>query len=130
MLFNRRALSTVHRTNKGHNIKGYNNKGVNTQYSISASVRPIVKQMLVSLDEKVPEDLGVVIPDYFFWFYPPFFTVLKIVLSTYGPVILVVVVVVEKKVLSHPTMGGVILRLGALPEPWESENTSEDLRRS
>ena len=32
--------------------------------------------------------------------------------------------------LSHPTMGGVILRLGALPEPWESENTSEDLRRS
>ena len=35
--------------------------------------------MLVSLDEKVPEDLGVVIPDYFFWFYPPVFTVLKIV---------------------------------------------------
>ena len=23
----------------------------------------------------------------------------------------------EKKVLSHPTMGGVILRLGTLPEP-------------
>ena len=40
------------------------------------------------------------------------------------------VVVVVDKVLSHPTMGGVILRLGALPEPWESENTSEDLRRS
>ena len=37
--------------------------------------------------------------------------------------VVVVVVVVEKKVLSHPTMGGVILRLGALPEPWESENT-------
>ena len=45
-------------------------------------------------------------------------------------VVVVVVVVVEKKVLSHPTMGGVILRLGTLPEPWESENTSEDLRRS
>ena len=36
----------------------------------------------------------------------------------------------EKKVFFDPTMGGVILRLGALPEPWESENTSEDLRRS
>ena len=49
-------------------------------------VRPIVKQMLVSLDGKVPEDLGVVIPDYFFWLYPPVFTVLKIVLGTYGSV--------------------------------------------
>ena len=48
-------------------------------------VRPIVRQILVSLDEKVPEDLGVAIPDYFFWFYPPVFTVLKIVFSTYGP---------------------------------------------
>ena len=48
--------------------------------------RPIVKQMLVSLERKVSEDLGVVISNYFFWFYPPFFTVLKIVLSTYGPV--------------------------------------------
>ena len=37
---------------------------------------------------------------------------------------------VEKKVFSYPTMGGVILRLGTLPEPWESENTPEDLRRS
>ena len=36
----------------------------------------------------------------------------------------VVVVVVEKKVLSHPTMGGIILRLGTLPEPLESENTT------
>ena len=27
-------------------------------------------------------------------------------------------------------MSGVILRLGTLPEPWESENTSKDLRRS
>ena len=44
--------------------------------------------------------------------------------------VLLVVVVVEKKVFSHPTVGGVILRLGTLPEPWESENTSEDLRRS
>ena len=41
-----------------------------------------------------------------------------------------VVVVVVDKFLSHPTMGGVILRLETLPEPWESENTSEDLRRS
>ena len=50
------------------------------------NVRPIVKQMLVSLDREVPEDLGVTIPNYFFWFYPPVFTVLKVVLSTYGPV--------------------------------------------
>ena len=38
-------------------------------------VRSMVKQMLVSLDRKVPEDLDVVIPDYFFWFYSPVFTV-------------------------------------------------------
>ena len=75
-----------------------------------------MKRMLVSLDGKVREDLGVVIPDYFFLFYPP--------------VVVVVVVVVDKKVLFYPTMGGVILRLGTLPEPWESENTLEDLRRS
>ena len=49
-------------------------------------VRPIVKQMLVSLDGKVPEDLGVVTPDYFFRFYSPVVTVLKIVFSTYGSV--------------------------------------------
>ena len=42
--------------------------------------------MLVSLDREVIEDLGVIIPDYFFWFYLPVFTVLKVVLSTYGPV--------------------------------------------
>ena len=41
----------------------------------------------------------------------------------------VVVVVAEKK-FSHPTMGGVIRRLGTLPELWESENMPEDLRRS
>ena len=45
-------------------------------------------------------------------------------------VVLFVVVVVEKKIFFHPTMGDVILRLGTLPEPWESENMSEDLRRS
>ena len=44
--------------------------------------------------------------------------------------VLVVAVLVEKKVLFHPTMGGVILRLGTLPEIWESENTSDDLSRS
>ena len=43
---------------------------------------PIVKQMHVSLNGEVSEDLGVIIPDYFFWFYPPVFTVL----TTYGPV--------------------------------------------
>ena len=32
-------------------------------------VRPIVKQMLVSLDGEVPEDLGMIIPDYVFWYY-------------------------------------------------------------
>ena len=41
-----------------------------------------------------------------------------------------VVAVVAKKVFSHPAIGGVILRFGTLPEPWESENTSENLRRS
>ena len=46
-------------------------------------VRPIVKQVLVSLDGEVPEDLGVIILQYFFWFYPPVFTVLNVVLSTY-----------------------------------------------
>ena len=42
--------------------------------------------MLVSLDREVSEDLDVIIPDYFFWFYPPVFTVLKVVLSKYGSV--------------------------------------------
>ena len=50
------------------------------------NVRPKVKLMLVSLNREVPEDLGVVIPDNFFWFYSPVFTVLKVVLRTYGPV--------------------------------------------
>ena len=45
-----------------------------------------MNQMLASLDRKFSEDLGAVIPDYFFWFYSPVFTVLKIVLSTYCPV--------------------------------------------
>ena len=34
---------------------------------------------------------------------------------------------VEQKVLTQPTMGSVILRLGALPKPWESGNIPEDL---
>ena len=50
------------------------------------NVRPIVKQKLVSLDGKVLEDLGAVIPDCFFWFYSPVFTALKTVPSAYGPV--------------------------------------------
>ena len=47
-------------------------------------------------------------------------------------VMVVVAIIVEKKVkvLSHPTMGGVIFRLGSLPAPWKTNNTSEDLRRS
>ena len=49
-------------------------------------VRPIVKQMLVSLDEKVSENFVVVIPDYIFWFYPPVFTMPKILLSAYDPI--------------------------------------------
>ena len=49
-------------------------------------VRLIVKQKLVSLDRRVLEHLGEVILDYFFWFYPPVFAVLKIVFSAYGPV--------------------------------------------
>ena len=48
--------------------------------------RPIVKQMLVGLDGEVPEDLGVIVPDYYFLFYPPVFTVLKVALRTHGPV--------------------------------------------
>ena len=47
-------------------------------------VRLIVKQMLVSLDGEISADLSVIIPDYFSWFYPTDFTVLKVVLSTYG----------------------------------------------
>ena len=43
-------------------------------------VRSIVKQMLVSLDGDVQEDVEEIIPDYFLWFYPPVFTVLKVVL--------------------------------------------------
>ena len=42
-------------------------------------VRPIVKQMLVGLNGEVPEDVGVMVPDNSFWFYPPVFTVLKVV---------------------------------------------------
>ena len=45
-------------------------------------------------------------------------------------VIMIIIIVIIEKKFSHPTMGGVILRLGTLPESWESENTSEDLRRS
>ena len=48
--------------------------------------RLIVKHMNVSMNKKVLEDIGVIIPDYFFWFYSPVFTVLKAELSTYGPV--------------------------------------------
>ena len=48
-------------------------------------VRSIVQRVLVSLDRKVLAGLGVDIPDYFFWSYPPVFTVLKVVLSAYGP---------------------------------------------
>ena len=149
-------------------------------------VRPIVKQMLVSLDGKVPKDLGWLLLTNFSWFCPPVFTVLKIILSTYVPVYYWCHTVVslsvlgpcevaattgdmfhgfcmlfaqpafwilhsvvdlvchcpgveglllsssskEKKVLFYHTISEVILRLCALPESWESENTSEDGRRS
>ena len=49
-------------------------------------VRLIVRQMLVGLDGKVSEDHGMIVPDQFFWLYPPVFTMLKVVLSTYGDV--------------------------------------------
>ena len=42
--------------------------------------------LVIAVDGEVPEDLCVIIFDYFFWFYPPVFTVLMVVLSTYGPV--------------------------------------------
>ena len=42
--------------------------------------------LVIAVDGEVPKDLCVIIFDYFFWFYPPVFTVLKIVLSTYGSV--------------------------------------------
>ena len=45
-----------------------------------------MKQILVSLDREAPENLDVIVPDYFFWFYPLVFTVLKVVLGTYDPV--------------------------------------------
>ena len=44
--------------------------------------------------------------------------------------VLAVVVAVRLTPLGCGERGDVILRLGSLPEPWESENTSEDLRRS
>ena len=50
------------------------------------NVKPIVKQMLDGLERKVPEDLRLIIPDYFFWSYPTVFAVLKAVLSTNGSV--------------------------------------------
>ena len=50
------------------------------------NVRPFVKQMLIGLDRKISKDRGVIVPDYFFWFYSPVLTVLKVVLSTYGPI--------------------------------------------
>ena len=58
-----------------------------------------------------------------------------VVVLVVGSVVIVVVVLVvvgseKKEVLSHPTMGGVILRFETLPEPWDSEYTSEDLHRS
>ena len=40
-------------------------------------VRPIVKQMLIRLNGEVPENLGMIVPEYFFWFCSPVFTVLK-----------------------------------------------------
>ena len=49
-------------------------------------VKPIVKQMLVSLDGIVSEHLGVIISDELFRSYPPVFTVLKVVCNTYDPV--------------------------------------------
>ena len=36
----------------------------------------------------------------------------------------------KKKTFILPTMGGVILRVGPLTEPWESDNMPEDLCRS
>ena len=52
-------------------------------YSLSALCQADCE---VSLNGKVLEELGVLIPDHFFWFCPPVFTVLNIVLSTYSPV--------------------------------------------
>ena len=49
-------------------------------------VRPKLKQMLVGLYGEVPADLNAIVPDYSFWLYLSVFTVLKVVLSTYGPV--------------------------------------------
>ena len=55
--------------------------------------------------------------------------VVVLVLEIVVVLVLEIVVVVLEKVLVHPTMGGVTLRLGSLPEPWKSENMWEDLRR-
>ena len=46
-----------------------------------------------------------------------------IVAVTVAVVAVVVIVVVVEKFFLRPTIGGVILKLGALPEPWDSENT-------
>ena len=52
--------------------------------------------------------------------------VVVLVLEIVVVLVLEIVVVVLEKILFHPTMGGVTLRLGALPEPWKSNNTSKD----
>ena len=56
--------------------------------------------MLFVLDGEVPEDLGVIVSDYFFWFYSPVFTVIKVVLSIYSPVYYQGFIVVPLSVLS------------------------------
>ena len=38
------------------------------------------------LYEEVPENLSMIVSSYHFWFYPPVFTVLNVLLITYGPV--------------------------------------------
>ena len=46
------------------------------------------------------------------------------------PVVVAAAAVVAVEVLSHPTMCGVVFKIGALPEPWESENTLEEVCHS
>ena len=41
----------------------------------------------------------------------------------------VVLISSEKRFVFYPAISGVILKLGALPEPWEFKNTLENLSR-
>ena len=61
-----------------------------------------MKQMVVRLDKKILEDRGVIIPDYFFWSYPPVVTVLLLALYTIEAILLCISVYFALAILLQP----------------------------